>query len=314
MLAMQYEQSRGNQASGGSYSENFTRRKRGLMVFLLDQSSSMNDFATIQGHKLTLAQMATSILNSLLVTVIDNAALDTSTARRKDYCDILVFGYGDGVKPLLNPLGVPVPLPDLAEKNLGKQPVRKTKYDPLKGNYVTVDEEEPYWIEPVANSQYTEMASAISKSYQAVQSWLQADPRRNDSFPPIVINITDGKQNGAHGGDPVQEAMKLRQLGTSDGAVLLFNCHITTSNKQSLAFPNSIAQIRSLNLPQDEHVGAEQLFQMSSEIPATMAKRAQDVSGASISSGARGFVYNASGEDLVRFLSWGTLVNTEHYR
>jgi hypothetical protein len=312
---MQYEQSRGNQPSGGSYTENFTRQKRGLLVFLLDQSGSMQELATMQGYELSLTQMASSILNSLLVTVIENASLDTSTGRRKNYCDIIVFGYGDSVTPLLNPAGVPVPLPDLAENPRGKQMVRKTKYDRLKGNYVTADEEQPYWIEPTAkNNQRTEMAWAISTAHQAVQGWLSADQRRRASFPPIVINITDGRNNSAKGADPVQEAMKLRQLGTDDGAVLLFNCHITRFNKQSLSFPHDIAQIRSLNLPQEENVGAEQLFQMSSEIPATMAKRAQDVSGASVSSGARGFVYNASGEDLVRFLSWGTLVNAEHYR
>ncbi len=311
---MEYEQSRGNQPSGGSYTENFSRQKRGLLVFLLDQSASMNESVTMPGYNLTLAKMASSILNSLLVTVIDNAALDTTTGRRKNYCDIIVFGYGDSVAPLLNTAGVPVPLPDLAENSRGKHTVRRPKYDPIKGNYVTVDEEQPFWIEPVAKSQWTEMASAINKAHQAVQGWLHADPRRRASFPPIIINITDGRHNGAKGDNPVQEAMKLQQLGTDDGAVLLFNCHITKSNKQSLSFPYDIAQIKSLNLSQQEHVGAEQLFQMSSEIPPTMAKRAQDVSGTSISPGARGFIYNASGEELVRFLSWGTLVNTEHYR
>jgi hypothetical protein len=312
---MQYEQSRENQPSDGSYSENFTRLKRGLLVFLLDQSGSMIEHIILQGYELTLAQMASSILNSILVTVIDNAALDTSTGRRKNYCDIIIFGYGDNVKPLLNLAGVPVPLPDLAENTRGKQSVRKTKYDSIKGNYVTVDEEQPYWIEPLANSSWTEMALAVSRAHQVVQDWLRADPRRRASFPPIVINITDGRHNGkTKGDDPVQEARKLRQLRTDDGAVLLFNCHITKSNTQALSFPSSSTQIKSLNLLQQEQEGAQQLFDMSSEVPATMAKRAQQLSGTTLSPGARGFIYNASGEDLIRFLSWGTLVNTEHYR
>lgn len=312
---MQYEQSGENQSSGDSYSENFSRQKRGLLVFLLDQSGSMNEPVIMQGYKLTLTQMASSVLNSILVAVIDNASFDTSTGRRKNYCDIIIFGYGDNVKPLLNVAEVPVPLPDLAEKPLGKQIVRKTKYDPIKGNYVTVDEEQPYWIVPLANSKWTEMALAVNKAHQAVQKWLMADPRRRASFPPIVINITDGRHNGkAAGDDPVQEARKLRQLRTDDGAVLLFNCHITKSNTQPLSFPSDSAQIKSLNLPQAEQEGAKQLFDMSSEVPATMARRAQQLSGTTLLPGARGFIYNASGEDLIRFLSWGTLVNTEHYR
>src|SRR5215471_13499899 len=140
---MQYERSGGIHSSGGSYTENFTRQKRGLLVFLLDQSGSMQETTTMQGYKLTLAQMASSILNSLLVTVIENAALDTSTGRRKDYCDILVFGYGDSVAPLLNPSGVPVPLPDLAENPRGQHKVRQAKYDRIKGNYVSEDKDQP---------------------------------------------------------------------------------------------------------------------------------------------------------------------------
>jgi hypothetical protein len=308
---MQYEQTSGNQQLGGSYSENFSRQKRGLLVFLLDQSSSMSEPVTMQGYKLTLAQMASSIINSLLVAVIDNAPLDTSTNRRKNYCDIVIFGYGDNIIPLLNPAGVPVPLPDLAENNRGKQTVRRSKYDPIKGNFVTVDEEQPFWIVPAANSHWTEMASAISRAHQAAQEWLVADPRRRSSFPPIVINITDGRHNGVKGDNPVQEALKLCQLRSDDGAVLLFNCHITKSSAQTLSFPNDIGQMGVL--PKEEQVGAEQLFHMSSEVPASMAKRAPQVSGKPLLPGARGFMYNASGEDLIKFLSWGTRVGTEAY-
>ena len=313
---MQYEQSGGNQPSSGSYLESWNRQKRGLLVFLLDQSISMNDPVTMQGSQLTLAQMASSVLNSILVAVIDNGPLDTSTGRRKNYCDIIIFGYGENVKPLLNAAEDPVPLPDLAEKPLGKHIVRQAKYDSRKGNYVTVDAEQPYWIKPRADSPRTDMALAVSKAHQVVQKWLKDDSRRRASFPPVVINITDGRHNGT--GDPVQEARKLRQLSTDDGAVLLFNCHITRSNTQALSFPSDRTQIRSLKfLPPEEkqqEEGANQLFDMSSEIPATMANRAQQLSGTTLSPGARGFIYNASGEALIRFLSWGTLVNTEHYR
>jgi hypothetical protein len=308
---MQYEQAGGNQDAGGLYAENFTRQKRGLLVFLLDQSGSMNEPVTMQGYKLTLAQMASSTINSLLVSVIDNAPLDTSTGRRKNYCDIIIFGYGDNVVPLLNQAGVPVPLPDLAENTRGKQMVRRGKYDPIKGNVVTVDEEQPYWIVPAANSQWTEMASAIRRAQQVVQEWLATDPRKRFSFPPIIINITDGRHNGTKGDNPIQEAMKLRQLRTDDGAVLLFNCHITRSITQTLSFPSDIAQIGTL--PKGEQAGAEQLFHMSSEVPASMAKHAPQVSGKPLLPGARGFMYNASGDDLIRFLSWGTRIGAEAY-
>jgi hypothetical protein len=308
------EQSGSYQQPSGTYSEPLSRQRRGLLVFLLDQSGSMMEEMEWQGSKVTLIHMATATINSLLVSVVNNATPDPSTGRRKDYCDIIIFGYGDSVTPLLNSTGVPVPLPDLAENPLGRHMVRIQKYDQLKKQPITFDEEQPYWIEPYANSNWTEMAGAISWTYQAVQNWLNVDTRRRLSFPPIVINITDGRHNGRSSGDPVQEAHKLRQIRTDDGAVLLFNCHITKLNTQKLIFPNDPSQINNLGLSNENRLGATQLLEMSSLVPATMSIRARQVFGKDLLQGARGFVYNGSGRDLINFLSWGTRQGREFIR
>src|SRR5207249_3336009 len=107
-----------------------------------------------------------------------------------------------------------------------------------------VQEDRPYWIESYAKSYKTEMAEALSGASQAVQNWLNADPRRHLSFPPVVINITDGQHNGK--GDPIVQAKRLRQLRTDDGPVLLFNCHLTSNNTRKLTFPHDIRQIQTL--------------------------------------------------------------------
>src|SRR5690348_6346974 len=90
----------------GSYNTPFSRTRRGLFVFLLNQSASMGE--KVEGKNYTIAELATAIINSLIYSIIDDASLDPLTYKRKDYCDIAVFGYGDQIIPLLNSIGTPV--------------------------------------------------------------------------------------------------------------------------------------------------------------------------------------------------------------
>src|SRR5262249_19776894 len=152
----------------------------------------------------------------------------------------------------------------LAERPRGLRRVRISRYDALKGQPVSSDEEEPYWIEPYANGVGTGMSSAISRAYQTIQQWLEADIRRHQSFPPMVINITGGRYMEESNSNFVREAAILRQLHTDDGAVLLFNCYIGQSSTKSLAFPGSVGQIKDLGLSDEERRCAEQLFEISS--------------------------------------------------
>ena len=56
----------------------------------------------------------------------------------------------------------------------------------------------------------------------------------------------------------------------------------------------------------EERERAGHLFEMSSEIPGTMARRAREALNVRLVDGSRGFIYNADPNDLIHFLSWGT--------
>jgi uncharacterized protein YegL len=288
-----------------SYRKSWNRQHRGLLIFLLDQSGSMRQPVQIGNRQYTNGEMATLALNDLIVSVINNTPIDSQTGRLKDYCDLLVLGYGNQVTPLLdNRQGAPVSIKDLAENPIGRRPVLVEKYDRVQGKKVQVQEMQPFWINYTADSTKTEMAKALQRAYRVVQDWLQADLRRRQSFPPIVINITDGAHNGE--GDPIEAAKSIRRLYTDDGHVLLFSCHLTSNSTSHLVFPRD-AQMISRNVSNaDEREWAVNLFEMSSEIPATMAKRARESFNAGLPDGARGFIYNANPADLIDFLSWGT--------
>ena len=125
-----------------------------------------------------------------------------------------------------------------------------------------------------------------------------------DSFPPIIINITDGAHNGT--GDPVTEAKKICSLYTNDGYVLLFNCHLTSHGQQGIVFPKTEQEVNSKISDPKEQKSAAQLFNMSSLIPRTMVQNAREIKHVGLEYGTRGFLYNASPSDLVEFLTWGT--------
>lgn len=289
----------------GTYLKPWSRQYRGLLIFLLDQSSSMQESITRNGQTYSNGQIATAALNNLIFTIIKSTPIDMQTGKRKNYCDILVLGYGDRVNSLL-PRGQirPTSLKDLAEAQAGYSTVEVERYDSSTNKVIKVQESQPYWITYEANSSYTQMAMALQEAGRAINSWLQADRTRNESFPPIVINITDGQQNGD--GNPATEAAKIRSIVTNDGNALLFSCHLTTNARQSIAFPKDVGQIDTTVADADERQWARQLFAMSSPIPFTMIQKARASFGIQLNDNARGFLYNASPTELINFLRWGT--------
>jgi hypothetical protein len=267
----------------------------------------MQEQLQIGSQTYTNGQMATTALNNLIVSVINNTPPDPERGGLKDYCDILVLGYGDQVNLLLgDSRGMPLSIRDLAARPKGRKQVLTQRFDRALNRYVQVPEEQPYWIDYIANSSRTEMARALQQATQAVQEWLRMDANRQKSFPPIVLNITDGAHNGS--GNPSEAADRLRQLYTNDGHVLLFSCHLTSSSgsHQGLAFPRTAQQIDTKVADIDERVWAKHLFAMSSQIPLTMSRKARTAFKVDLQDDARGFIYNASPAELIGFLRWGT--------
>jgi hypothetical protein len=135
------------------------------------------------------------------------------------------------------------------------------------------------------------MCQALTLAHDVLARWL---PEHPDSFPPIVINITDGE---ATDGNPSTAAAALRNLAGSDGNVLLFNIHLSSKGARPIEFPDTTA-----NLP-DQH--AQQMFELSSLLTPTMRAIAEG-EGYTVSEGSRGFVFNADMVSVIKFLDIGT--------
>ena len=138
----------------------------------------------------------------------------------------------------------------------------------------------------------TPMCAALDYVRQVAESWCASHPQ---SFPPVVIHLTDGEPTD---GDPLPYAEALKSLATDDGELLLFNCHISESQANPVLFPNS------------EHILGDELakalFRMSSELPDKLRGQAES-KGVLCGTGARGMVFNADGAQMLLLIQMGTV-------
>jgi hypothetical protein len=279
-----------------AYRAEISRTNPSCFLFLIDQSGSMQDpappalgaDAPAAGTR-AKAQSVADAVNRLLQNLVIKCAKSEGV---RDYYQVGVIGYGASVGPALGgPLAGRdlVPISEIADSPTRVEE-RTRKVEDGAGGLVDQTVKLPVWFDPVANGG-TPMCQALRQAESVLGGWVQAHPL---SFPPIVINITDGESTD---GDPREVAARIRRLGTSDGQCLLFNLHISSQRATPIQFPAGEA-----SLP-DEY--ARLLFEMSSELPDFMLGFARE-EGFPASPGARGFVFNSDMVTVIRFLDIGT--------
>ncbi len=102
----------------------------------------------------------------------------------------------------------------------------------------------PVWFDDVGAGG-TPMVEAFQLANIVLVKWLMQHP---NCFPPIVINISDGESTD---GDPYPGAQDLMTLFSSDGGVLLFNLHLSSSSQSPIEYPDS-----EVGLPDDYAKGS----------------------------------------------------------
>lgn len=281
-----------------SYTQEISRERKACFLFLLDQSFSMEEPLGNSSRR-KCDELVTAI-NAWLQNMTIRASGDTGI---KDWMDIGVLGYRTDQQA--TPVIESVLQGPLAGKTLvsiteiGGNPARidqVTSYlpDEETGEMIEMPAEMPVWVDPRCEGG-TPMCHILHHSYEILEQWIN-DHRA--SFPPIVINITDGESQD---GDPIPYADAVKDLATEDGNVLLFNCHLSMTAADPFMFPSSDEV-----LPDDL---ARVLFKMSSTLPETIFKRAV-AEGLELQSGARGMAFNADMVALIKFLDMGTRAAT----
>ena len=184
-----------------AYTAEVSRSNPSAFVFLIDQSRSMEEpFGGGQGKR--KADGVADAINRLLQNLVIKCAKGEGI---NDYYVIGVIGYGAKVVPAFGgPLAGKflVPISEVAN-NPTRVEERTKKVDDGAGGLIDQTIKFPVWLEPVMDNG-TPMGEAFNMAHQLLQTWIANHP---DSYPPIVINITDGEYNN----DPDGGSAETRQ-------------------------------------------------------------------------------------------------------
>jgi hypothetical protein len=271
-----------------AYTAEISRSNPSCLLFLIDQSGSMKrPFGGQTGKR--KADGVADAVNRML----QNLALKCAKSEGiRDYFHVGVIGYATDINlPLGGPLaGQPlVPISLLANHPLRIEQ-RKRRTDDGAGGLVEQTFKFPVWLEPVADGK-TAMCKALKLAGQFVDEFITQFP---SCFPPLVINISDGR---ATDGDPTDPADELRQRESNDGNVLVFNVHLSSRSVQPVEYPGREEVL--------SHRYARLLYRLSSPLP-TVLRDAARAEGFDMSGTPRGFVFNADLVAVIRFLDIGT--------
>lgn len=283
------------------YSQSVTRNRRTAFVLAIDESGSMAEEISFRGIRTSKAKAVSVITNELLFELIERAR---RTEGIRDYYDIAIIGYsGDNeVRSLL---------PDEAElisiEELAQLPVRMTRQTiDLRlpdGSIALREIQTPEWIAPKAVGQ-TPMIEALRTVRDLMARWIAREDHQ-ESFPPIVFNITDGEATDGNDEELIHTARQIQALHTNDGNVLLLQIHIGTGNERTLFFPSE-----GEPLPMNRHAGT--LYEASSVLPTCFNEAIHAVKGLGAMPPFHGMSFNASAAELIAMLNIGSIsVKTE---
>lgn len=282
------------------YFEEISRNKPSCIVFLIDQSGSMAEgFGERRGRDIlrepnpSKAQGAADSLNRCLANIVMRCTKDEGV---RDYFDVGVWGYGTTVA--LDLQGTSdgrelLPVSELYDTARIEDRVRQVPDG--RGGLVTETIKFPVWVDVKADGN-TPMCEALERVKTSVEQWIAA---HKDSYPPTIINITDGASSD---GDPRVVAWRLMELANSNGSrALVFNIHVSSNpDVPPILYPATDEGLQSY---------AKHLFEMSSTLPNKIIIEAS-MGGLPVSEGSHGFVFNGGLTDLIRFLDIGTRMTT----
>jgi hypothetical protein len=273
------------------YKAEISRANPTCFLFLVDHSSSMNEpVMGTEGNPKKSAFVAEA-LNRVLQSLVVSASKDLEI---RQYYQVGIIGYGSEIQYILPGADETTHLAwiDDVYQNPLRIEDRILQEPDGAGGTVDINVKFPVWVEPFARGN-TPMRQVFETAYEILSQWVQEHP---DSYPPTVINLTDGQSNDGRVAIAVE---KLRSLNTNDGNVLVLTLH-TSSHPfdQPVVFPSSVEDMPDYS--------SRSMFEMSSPLPENLRRAAEEILGTEMNKTVRGIVYNADIAAIVQGLEIGT--------
>ncbi len=274
-----------------AYQAEISRANPTCFLFLVDHSTSMNEPVMGTEGNPKKSEFVAEALNRVLQSLIVSASKDLDI---RPYYQVGVIGYGSEIRSILP---VTDPQTNLAWINdVYQNPLRieeRVRQEPDEnGEFIDIKFKFPVWVEPYARG-HTPMRQVFEEAYRILEGWVEEHP---ESYPPTVINLTDGQSND---GKVSAAAENLCSLSTSDGNVLLITLH-TSSNPYDLPvyYPISVEEMPDF--------ASRAMFNMSSLLPENLRRSAEEILGVEVQEGSRSIVYNSDISGIVQGLEIGT--------
>jgi hypothetical protein len=251
-----------------------------LLVYLIDQSGSMNDKFGNAAHSKSL-EVANAI-NDIIYEV--GLKCIGGGGELKNRFEIAIIGYGKQEN---------IAQSGWEGQLAGKWVVSiKNIFDFPLGQ----ENDKPIWIKPYSVSN-TPMTKAFENAKRLCNDWINWGNHR-DCHPPIIINITDGEatDSGNNFSNLKSQVEQIKNLRTNYGNVKVMNIHITSRAGDKILFPSDMNTNDKFE---------RLLFEMSTSLDENMVRIAQS-KGYDISPNAKGYVFNGNASDLINFLNIGT--------
>ncbi|MFK8266756.1 hypothetical protein [Capnocytophaga cynodegmi] len=274
-----------------NYTTMWSSATPGFIIFLIDQSASMQEEFTADKNK---AEFTASVINE----TINDLILQCSSGNMvKDRLFVSLIGYGGKGGTSVDDIRSGY-ISSFAESPLRFEAVKKNIPDG-DGGFIEIEEEVPIFIEPTCpENGLTPMAEAFEFAKQLVTAWIEKKPKNP---APVIINISDGFPFTGKDDDDedirntTNKAYEIMSMHMDDGNPLVFNIHLGIGKE--CRFEES-----SLELP-DEN--AKFLFSISSKVPRAYKEvgRRYDFD---IRPNSRGFISNASADSFIKFISFGS--------
>ena len=276
------------------YTQEITRRHRAAFVLVLDRSGSMQERIRLGRMNITRAEAVTLMANALITELIDRCRRTDSL---RNYYDIAVVGYGnDEVEMLLGKSGF-ISIAELADMAPAKSDI-SIEEELSDGSSAMVAHSIMQWLSPKAEGK-TPMYEAMLRVRDLVKDWCDKEQNK-ESFPPIVINITDGESSDCDDRELCDICSQIRRTATDDGNTLLLNIHISANN----TIPSMVFPMAEELATADRY--AHTLAECSSIMPEAFAEAIHSLKGAGAVPPYYGMGYNATIVELLSIINIGS--------